>query len=175
MARVAATEPNFPTLLDHGHILISARLICWWRSMSLDQLCHPLHPSQHYPSQTTMAGSSSTRAIPGTKHKVIGLVSGGKDSCFNLMHTVANGHEIVALATLTPPTGTGALFSTDKLTLLRRARFAHVPVGRNDSSAVDRQGYGSTPLLASHYWRSSRAGGRVRISRARWRRVWEGR
>lgn len=42
-----------------------------------------------------------------TKHKVIGLVSGGKDSCFNLMHCVANGHEIVALATLMPEQGIG--------------------------------------------------------------------
>lgn len=47
-------------------------------------------------------------ALPGAKHKVIGLVSGGKDSCFNLMHTVANGHELVALATLTPEAGVGA-------------------------------------------------------------------
>lgn len=46
-------------------------------------------------------------ALPGVKHKVIGLVSGGKDSCFNLMHTVANGHEIVAIATLTPEQGVG--------------------------------------------------------------------
>ncbi|KIR80281.1 hypothetical protein I306_02667, partial [Cryptococcus gattii EJB2] len=43
--------------------------------------------------------------LPGVKHKVIGLVSGGKDSCFNLMHCIANGHEIVALATLTPEPG----------------------------------------------------------------------
>ena len=28
--------------------------------------------------------------------------SGGKDSCFNLMHCVAEGHEIVALANLRP-------------------------------------------------------------------------
>ena len=40
--------------------------------------------------------------IPGTRHKVIGLVSGGKDSCFNLMHCVANGHEMVAIANLRP-------------------------------------------------------------------------
>ena len=45
--------------------------------------------------------------LPGVKHKVIGLVSGGKDSCFNLMHCVANGHELVALANLTPAPGTG--------------------------------------------------------------------
>lgn len=57
--------------------------------------------------------------LPGVKHKVIGLVSGGKDSCFNLMHCIANGHEIVALATLTPEPGVGELF----LTTLR----SHVP------------------------------------------------
>lgn len=49
--------------------------------------------------------------LPGVKHKVIGLVSGGKDSCFNLMHCVANGHEIVALATLTPEPGIGEFSS----------------------------------------------------------------
>ncbi|OXC59248.1 cytoplasmic protein [Cryptococcus neoformans MW-RSA852] len=49
--------------------------------------------------------------LPGVKHKVIGLVSGGKDSCFNLMHCVANGHEIVALATLTPEPGIDELDS----------------------------------------------------------------
>jgi diphthine-ammonia ligase len=45
--------------------------------------------------------------LPGIKHKVIGLVSGGKDSTFNLLHCVANGHELVALATLTPEAGVG--------------------------------------------------------------------
>jgi len=46
-------------------------------------------------------------SLPGIKHKVIGLVSGGKDSTFNLLHCVANGHELVALATLTPEAGIG--------------------------------------------------------------------
>ncbi|ODN79369.1 hypothetical protein L202_03373 [Cryptococcus amylolentus CBS 6039] len=50
-------------------------------------------------------------SIPGVKQKVIGLVSGGKDSCFNLMHCIANGHEIVALATLTPEEGIDELDS----------------------------------------------------------------
>lgn len=40
--------------------------------------------------------------------KVVGLLSGGKDSCYNLCHCVAQGHEIVALATLAPPEGKGA-------------------------------------------------------------------
>lgn len=33
--------------------------------------------------------------------------SGGKDSCYNMMQCVANGHEIVALANLKPPTESG--------------------------------------------------------------------
>jgi len=40
--------------------------------------------------------------------KVVGLLSGGKDSCYNLCHCVAQGHELVALATLAPPEGKGA-------------------------------------------------------------------
>ncbi|WWD07382.1 hypothetical protein V865_005480 [Kwoniella europaea PYCC6329] len=55
--------------------------------------------------------TSSSSTLPGVKHRVIGLVSGGKDSCFNLMHCVANGHEIVALATLTPEPGVDELDS----------------------------------------------------------------
>ena len=34
--------------------------------------------------------------------KVVGLVSGGKDSCYSLMQCGAAGHEIVALANLAP-------------------------------------------------------------------------
>lgn len=45
--------------------------------------------------------------LPGIKHKFIGLLSGGKDSCFNLMHCLANGHELVAIATLQPASGVG--------------------------------------------------------------------
>lgn len=71
--------------------------------------------SSIYSTPTAMASSSTaTPVLPGTKHKVIGLVSGGKDSCFNLMHTVANGHEIVALATLTPPANIGEQGSTTR-------------------------------------------------------------
>lgn len=39
--------------------------------------------------------------------KVVGLLSGGKDSCYNLVHCVKNGHEIVAVASLRPPIGKG--------------------------------------------------------------------
>lgn len=34
--------------------------------------------------------------------KVVALISGGKDSCFNMMQCIAAGHEIVALANLRP-------------------------------------------------------------------------
>jgi len=43
--------------------------------------------------------------------KVVALVSGGKDSCFNMMQCVKNGHEIVALANLTPADGKDELDS----------------------------------------------------------------
>lgn len=34
--------------------------------------------------------------------RVVALVSGGKDSCYNMVQCVAAGHEIVALANLNP-------------------------------------------------------------------------
>lgn len=34
--------------------------------------------------------------------KIVALVSGGKDSCYNMMQCVAAGHDIVALANLAP-------------------------------------------------------------------------
>ncbi|XP_053142560.1 diphthine--ammonia ligase isoform X3 [Hemicordylus capensis] len=34
--------------------------------------------------------------------KVVALISGGKDSCYNMMHCIAAGHQIVALANLRP-------------------------------------------------------------------------
>lgn len=42
--------------------------------------------------------------------KVLGLLSGGKDSCYNLMHCIANGHQVVALATLVPEEGIGTSY-----------------------------------------------------------------
>ncbi|KAI9591545.1 hypothetical protein BDF19DRAFT_257385 [Syncephalis fuscata] len=39
--------------------------------------------------------------------KVVALISGGKDSCFNMMHCRANGHDIIALANLYPPKDSG--------------------------------------------------------------------
>ncbi|CCO26368.1 hypothetical protein BN14_00391 [Rhizoctonia solani AG-1 IB] len=36
--------------------------------------------------------------------KFVALLSGGKDSCYNIVHCHANGHELVAAASLKPPT-----------------------------------------------------------------------
>ncbi|EGO27827.1 hypothetical protein SERLADRAFT_360402, partial [Serpula lacrymans var. lacrymans S7.9] len=37
--------------------------------------------------------------------KYVALLSGGKDSCYNLLHCHKNGHELVAAASLSPETG----------------------------------------------------------------------
>ncbi|KAG6821595.1 hypothetical protein H0H93_000104 [Arthromyces matolae] len=37
--------------------------------------------------------------------KYLALLSGGKDSCFNLLHCAKNGHELVAAASLGPGAG----------------------------------------------------------------------
>ncbi|KAG6336691.1 hypothetical protein ID866_2398 [Astraeus odoratus] len=37
--------------------------------------------------------------------KYVALLSGGKDSCFNLLHCKKNGHKLVAAATLSPESG----------------------------------------------------------------------
>ena len=39
--------------------------------------------------------------------QVVALISGGKDSCFNMMHCVASGHTISALANLRPGPASG--------------------------------------------------------------------
>ncbi|XP_009565556.2 diphthine--ammonia ligase isoform X2 [Cuculus canorus] len=44
--------------------------------------------------------------------RVVALISGGKDSCYNMMQCVAAGHQIVALANLRPAKNTG---QTDEL------------------------------------------------------------
>ena len=43
-----------------------------------------------------------TQVIEGVRHRVIALISGGKDSCYSMLQCVAAGHEIVGLANLRP-------------------------------------------------------------------------
>jgi len=47
--------------------------------------------------------------------KFVALLSGGKDSCFNILHCIQNGHELEAAATLGPKPGQGALCSVATL------------------------------------------------------------
>ena len=42
-----------------------------------------------------------------TMMDVVALVSGGKDSCHNMLHCIAAGHRIVAIANMAPPQDTG--------------------------------------------------------------------
>ena len=41
--------------------------------------------------------------------KYVALLSGGKDSCYNLVHCSRNGHDLVAAASLGPETGKGSM------------------------------------------------------------------
>ncbi|XP_017749784.1 PREDICTED: diphthine--ammonia ligase isoform X2 [Rhinopithecus bieti] len=50
-------------------------------------------PSPHAPAARTRTGPSM---------RVAALISGGKDSCYNMMQCIAAGHQIVALANLRP-------------------------------------------------------------------------
>lgn len=44
--------------------------------------------------------------------KYVALLSGGKDSCYNLLHCARNGHELIAAASLAPAEGKGPIANT---------------------------------------------------------------
>lgn len=49
---------------------------------------------------------NSARCWPvEVRMKVVGLTSGGKDSCYSLMMCMKDGHDVVCLANLHPPNG----------------------------------------------------------------------
>lgn len=50
--------------------------------------------------------------------RVVALVSGGKDSCYNMMQCVSEGHQIVALANLHPKDKGSFFFFLDKYNFL---------------------------------------------------------
>ncbi|KAH8675739.1 hypothetical protein BX600DRAFT_432295 [Xylariales sp. PMI_506] len=60
---------------------------------------------------------------------VIALVSGGKDSFFSALHCAANGHRIVALANLHPP--------TTNVSAERRTSFASARLGPGEASGAN--------------------------------------
>lgn len=47
--------------------------------------------------------------------KYLALLSGGKDSCYNLVHCAQNGHELVAAASLGPEPGKGPAYTQSRL------------------------------------------------------------
>ncbi len=59
--------------------------------------------------------------------KVVALVSGGKDSCYNMMKCVEYGHEIACIANLAPPDRTVRMWPKYYLTQQRGARQLDVP------------------------------------------------
>lgn len=50
-----------------------------------------------------MATPAAPPPAQGGRLNVIALISGGKDSFFSLLHCIAHGHRVVALANLHPP------------------------------------------------------------------------
>jgi hypothetical protein len=111
----------------HGHLMIIAASLFFHFGgrKALQKQLPPVEkkqvPSINVAPPSPIDGppsSVNTMSISGIKHKVIGLVSGGKDSTFNLLHCLANGHEIVALATLTPEAGIGESLLHDRICCL---------------------------------------------------------
>lgn len=53
----------------------------------------------------------TARPDASVKMHYVALLSGGKDSCFNLLHCLRNGHKLVASASLGPEPGQGLTIS----------------------------------------------------------------
>ncbi|XP_061319420.1 diphthine--ammonia ligase isoform X2 [Pezoporus flaviventris] len=69
-----------------------------------------------FPRRLPQLSRTSLVALPPPRPlssmRVVALISGGKDSCYNMMQCAAAGHQIVALANLRPAENTG---QTDEL------------------------------------------------------------
>jgi hypothetical protein len=64
-----------------------------------------------------MARSKSVgaQASPLNSMKFVALLSGGKDSCFNISHCQKNGHQLMAAASLRPHEGIGERWTLSKI------------------------------------------------------------
>ncbi|KAK9483645.1 hypothetical protein V1527DRAFT_491649 [Lipomyces starkeyi] len=62
--------------------------------------------------------------------KTVALVSGGKDSCYNILHCIKNGHEVVALANLHPPPPQ-SIFSDEDEVIHEMDSFMYQTVGHS--------------------------------------------
>ncbi|KAI9223199.1 hypothetical protein BC828DRAFT_403344 [Blastocladiella britannica] len=78
--------------------------------------------------------------------KIVALISGGKDSCFNALHCVANGHDVVALANLHPP----AAAASDELDSHMYQTVGHTAIPHYAACFrhPDEAAYGSNPCDA---------------------------
>jgi len=76
--------------------------------------------------------------------RVVALVSGGKDSTFNMMLCAAYGHEVVAMANLHPPDGDAAPLTTPGA----GARAPASRVEEMDSFMYQTAGHALIPMLA---------------------------
>ena len=87
-------------------------------------------------------------------HRVVALVSGGKDSCYSMMKCVEHGHEVVAIANLHPPSAVGEELDSHMYQTVGHAHIGAIaeamelPLFRREitGTAVEqRLRYGATP------------------------------
>lgn len=76
--------------------------------------------------------------------KYLALLSGGKDSCYNLLHCFKNGHELIAAASLGPAPGKG-----EKRHLFRIFYVRLVSIEEIDSYLYQTVGQDAIELVAS--------------------------
>ena len=60
-----------------------------------------------YPTWFSSSGEANFGSAADEPMKFVALLSGGKDSCFNISHCQKHGHELVAAASLRPTEGIG--------------------------------------------------------------------
>ncbi|XP_059860937.1 diphthine--ammonia ligase isoform X1 [Delphinus delphis] len=61
------------------------------------------HPGEDLRTSRRRRPAPAARMRTAPSMRVAALISGGKDSCYNMMQCIAAGHQIVALANLRPP------------------------------------------------------------------------
>jgi hypothetical protein len=82
-----------------------------WASYSRDEMRFVLTTDSDERALEIIAATARgvlPRAHLQVAMKYIAILSGGKDSCYNLLHCHKNGHELVAAASLRPEPGKGA-------------------------------------------------------------------
>ncbi len=68
--------------------------------------------------------------------KVIGLISGGKDSVYNLMQCIKNGHQIACLGHLARPSDKEGILNKNKKIILELDSYMYQTVGSEAADGV---------------------------------------